>query len=272
MDGINQRSVLDAKPRWLSCAIPEAVHVWLIPVQYGREHDRHCLSWLDADELERAQRFHFARDRALFVESHLWLRRLLAQTSERSPESLRFQRLPGQKPRLVQAADAVPIEFSLSHTHRYAAVAVARQCPIGVDVERIRPIEQEEIGRLVWHPVERAWMQTLAPMERRVAFYRLWTAKEAYIKARGSGLSTPLDRLCVNVVDARRHVIVDPARRAPIHDVGHCSLVVNEGSPAIAQYMVSVTILRHGASLVVHQVPAGTRASDPLGGISPQYM
>jgi len=86
------------------------------------------------------------------------------------------------------------LQFNLSHTDGLVACVVGKSCEIGVDVENIwRDLDPAAIAPTVFSPMEVARLITSPPEERRGRFFSYWTLKEAYIKARGMGLSIPLD-------------------------------------------------------------------------------
>lgn len=133
-----------------------------------------------------------APPRALSGLAHLSLGRLLAAYSGSSepPAILRGEH---GKP---YAADLDGIEFNLSHSGRHALIAVARQLPLGIDIEaegRARSID--DIAQRYFAPAETAALRALPQALRNVAFLRLWTGKEAVLKALGHGLSYGLDRV-----------------------------------------------------------------------------
>lgn len=86
-------------------------------------------------------------------------------------------RLPAGKPVL---ADAAGLWFSLSHSGRYILCAVSGR-PVGADVQEIRPVRAGMARR--FHPAEREWLESLPEEERNAALFRLWTRKEAWVKA-----------------------------------------------------------------------------------------
>jgi 4'-phosphopantetheinyl transferase len=140
---------------------------------------------LDASERQRAARFHFARDRDAFIASHGWLRTLLGQYLQTDPQSLEFTVGDRGKPAIHGAA----IQFNLSHSGAMAACAVTQDRPVGIDIERIRPMpELESIARRVLQPEECRQLLELGAEERLAAFFRCWTRREAYVKALGAGL------------------------------------------------------------------------------------
>lgn len=158
--------------------------------------DPHAL--LSADELRRAERLRGGILRRRWMASHVALRRALAVELDVPPQSLEFMTDEGGKPHLA-GAHAGALEFSLSHSAALAVVAVSRGTPVGVDVELVESItDSNAVARRhftheEWHALDR-----LAGRERVDAFYRIWTRKEAYIKATGAGLGHALDRFVVS--------------------------------------------------------------------------
>ncbi|PTM58989.1 4'-phosphopantetheinyl transferase [Desmospora activa DSM 45169] len=150
------------------------------------ENMENCLS---AEEVDRARRLIRPRDRERFIVSRGLLRYLLSSLTGKKPESLRFQYGPYGKP-MLQGYDWA---FNLSHSHDYVCIAVSAHSPVGVDLERIRPeMEVDKLADLVMSASEKAeWIQ-LQEKDRQVAFFRLWTRKEAVVKAAGEGLSRSL--------------------------------------------------------------------------------
>lgn len=84
--------------------------------------------------------------------------------------------------------------FNLSHAGDYAVLARSGE-PVGVDLERIRPIDWRRISARYFHPEEQSFLQSSSyPLE---SFFWIWTLKESYIKAEGGGLSIPLGTFCI---------------------------------------------------------------------------
>lgn len=149
---------------------------------------------LSPDERERADRFRFAKDRLHFTLSRAALRTILGLYLESSPKSVRFAHNSFGKPLLVGEAASGPLHFNASNSHELALYAFSAEQEVGVDVEYIRPeFASEEIAGRFFSRRETAALLGLAPELRARAFFDCWTRKEAYIKARGMGLSLPLD-------------------------------------------------------------------------------
>ncbi|MEU1224230.1 4'-phosphopantetheinyl transferase family protein [Streptomyces microflavus] len=150
---------------------------------------------LSAAELRRAASFARPADRAAYATAHTALRQLLGRYLDRPPAALTFVREPCPgcagphgRPAVVQAGGGPPLHFSLAHSRGLIAVAVAPRV-IGVDVERLPSPETVEACARALHPGEQAELAAAPPGERRAHFGRLWTRKEAYLKALGTGLS-----------------------------------------------------------------------------------
>lgn len=146
---------------------------------------------LSADELERAGRFHFMRDRARFIAARAALRAILARYLGLDGASLAFTYGPHGKPALGDPVGEVDVHFNLSHSDELALVAVTRRCPIGIDLEAVRPFKNVEyVPERIFSARELAEFQDLRPSLREPAFFNAWTRKEALVKATGLGFST----------------------------------------------------------------------------------
>jgi 4'-phosphopantetheinyl transferase len=214
------------------------VHVWTARLDREAEELHDLEATLSPDERARADRFHFARDRQRFVAARGVLRTLLGKYLRQAPASLEFSYGPYGKPSLAGANAARGLSFNLAHSAELAVYAISRQRNLGVDVERIKPESAgEDIARRFFSAREVGDLQTLPPEARVAAFFNCWTRKEAYLKATGMGLQTPLDSFSVSLwpgepaqflagVEARWHLAAfDPSE-------GYTGAVVYDGSPS----------------------------------------
>lgn len=145
---------------------------------------------LSADELERADRFYFDRDRNRYVVGRGLLRGLLAGYTSKRADELRFDYSPYGKPTL---RDDERISFNVSHSGDRAAFAVGRGVIVGVDIEVLDSKPSDVlVARQFFSATEVDDYLSLPDDIRPRAFLSCWTRKEAYIKARGEGLSLPL--------------------------------------------------------------------------------
>jgi 4'-phosphopantetheinyl transferase len=152
---------------------------------------------LAADERARAERFAFNHLRRAFVLTRCVLRVLLGGYLGIAPEAVRFIYGAQGKPD-VEAKTRV--RFNVSHSGELAIFAFTTDCEIGVDVEVVRPLpDLEEIAARFFSREESSELFAVAPADRNLAFFLCWTRKEAFIKAIGHGLSTPLDSFAVTL-------------------------------------------------------------------------
>jgi 4'-phosphopantetheinyl transferase len=177
---------------------PREVHVWRIALIQPEEVVQRYRKFMAADEIERADRFYFAKDRNRFTVARGALRQLLGAYLKLGPEAVSFNYGPQGKPSLAVTQSAYGIRFNLSHSGEIALLAVSRNRELGVDVEQMRAdFASGEIATRFFSPEECAKMERLPAHETVDAFFNCWTRKEAYIKARGGGLSIPLDSFAV---------------------------------------------------------------------------
>jgi 4'-phosphopantetheinyl transferase len=215
----------------------DEVHVWLAKLDdHQAERFRPLLT---EDEIARADRFHFAKDRNHFVVARGWLRKLLARYLRSFPNELRFDYAEKGKPSLA-ADQANAINFNLAHSHGLAIFALSRGREIGVDLEFIRDdVEHQKIAERFFSRHEIDKLHALPIELRKQAFFTCWTRKEAYIKARGEGLSMPLDQFDVSLAPGEAAALLrndkepDEVRRWTMQSVavpdGFVAALVAEG-------------------------------------------
>ena len=178
----------------------DEVHVWRARLDQEPSRVQSLLSTLSTDERERADRFHFQRDREHFIIARGALRAILGRYLQRDATRVRFYYGPHGKPALANESEDNAFRFNISHSHERALYAITRGREIGVDLERVRPIlNVEEIAQRFFSQRETAALRALPPETRTRAFFACWTRKEAYIKARAEGLSFPLDKFDVSL-------------------------------------------------------------------------
>lgn len=167
------------------------LHLWRAALTPGPAALAELGGLLSDDELERAARFVFARDRDRFVAARGQLRRILGAYLGAAPGRLRFAYGAHGKPELGEPA-AGALSFNLSHSGDLALYAVARNGRVGVDVELVRHnLDYASLLHDVCSPRERQELAALPEAAARARFFQAWVCKEAYIKARGEGLAFP---------------------------------------------------------------------------------
>ena len=183
---------LNARPTDRRPTLDEGlVHVWHADLAAAHINPVGMLDLLDADECARALRLRNATDRAQFVASHGVARTLLACYLGCDPRALRFGYEPRGKPYLVRNEGEPDLRFNVSRTMDFALFAVADGREVGIDIEQIvhdRGLAEVALRALTHR--ERARLDTLElEIERTTQFFRAWTRKEAFLKARGDGLA-----------------------------------------------------------------------------------
>ncbi len=193
---------------------PPAIAVWTAALAgLPEELWPRLLALLDDEERARAARFHFERHRRQHVAAHALKRIMLSRLSapERPPGAWAFEAAPGGKPRVARGQGA---HFNISHCGGLVACAVSAFVEVGVDIEPLDPAAPLELARSHFAAAEARWLAGLPPAERAEAFLRLWTLKEAYIKATGLGLAQSLQDFAFSFAPLRISFL-DPALRPP---------------------------------------------------------
>ncbi len=195
----------DAENEWLS---PPArlrlaendIHVWRVRLDQA-EHDLPQLwSILAGDEQIKAERFRFPKDRAHYIVARSALRFILSRYLLLEPHKIRFGYSPYGKPALDPASHRESLSFNLSHAQELALYAIAQKRQVGIDLEYVhRDFGWQEIAERFFSRQENSALRSVAAEMRYRAFFNCWTRKEAYIKARGEGLSHPLDQFDVSL-------------------------------------------------------------------------
>ncbi len=180
---------------------PDEVHIWLARLEASPARIQHFRTLLCAGEQERAQRFHFPADRRRFILARGILRTLLAGYLGIHPWEVRFAYNAFGKPALPgELRRATGLEFNLAHAGELALLAFARGRAVGVDLEPIQAeMKVQDIARHFFALEEQTSLAALPPEERTLGFFNCWTRKEAYLKARGEGLSIPLEDFHVSL-------------------------------------------------------------------------
>lgn len=151
-----------------------------------------CLAVLDGAEAAQHARFTHAPSRTAYAVAHALLRRALSALAPVAPGAWRFVEGPHGRPELHPSCGRA-LSFNLTHTHGYVACAVSGSPEVGVDAERLR--ERPSLLGVAERFFSRAEVEGLAALpepDRLRHFFTTWTLKEAYLKARGVGLSLPL--------------------------------------------------------------------------------
>jgi len=176
----------------------DQIHLWEINLEVSVSEIGKLIKVLSKDEKQRAERFHFTKDRRRFIAARAALRRILGHYLGIAPQAVEFGQNGFGKPLLIAPDDQ--IRFNLSHSNETALVAVAKKREIGVDLEFMRDdFEILKTAASVFSSEELKWLEKTSPTRQNAAFFCGWTRKEAYIKAVGAGFSYPVKSLTVSL-------------------------------------------------------------------------
>jgi 4'-phosphopantetheinyl transferase len=177
----------------------ELMHVWVSNANELRCSEEQIWALLSPQERQRSAAFHFEGDARRYRVAHALLRDVLSRYLRIKPAAMEFTANAYGKP-LLAGVYRAELAFNLSHSGEVSVCAIAIGNSIGADVERIRMLEDlSGLAATSFSPRERGWLDKYAGAELCEAFFACWTRKEAYVKARGEGLSIPLKSFDVEV-------------------------------------------------------------------------
>jgi len=201
-----------------------------------------CRSVLSPEELRRAARFIVEPPRRHFIVARGTLRVLLGDALAIDPRALEFEYGRFGKPSL-KPGTAPPIEFNVSHSGEVVLVAIGGKRPLGVDVEAVRGHRDFlRLAQRFFAPGEVARLESVPESARAAAFYRCWTRKEAYLKARGTGITLGLDTFEVAFLPGELEAVL---RTPPDDQPENWNVFAIEATPG------------HAAALTVARAPIG---------------
>jgi 4'-phosphopantetheinyl transferase len=176
------------------------VQVIAVPLDLAPQTIKHLQRSLSTVELIRANRFVFPEHRRRFVACRGILRYFLGLHLGREPASVNLRIEEHGKPQLAELEKS-PIRFNLTHSKELAVFAFALSLEVGIDIEEVSQDRNvDEIAVRYFSGRENSELAAVLPQDRLHAFYRCWTRKEAYLKARGDGLAVPLDSFAVTLL------------------------------------------------------------------------
>ncbi len=175
------------------------IHVWKAELDCERTDLQQLFALLTPDEQQKAARFHFEKDQNHYGAARGLLRLILSAYLSEDPRNLRFTYNPYGKP----ALDSDPLQFNVSHSQGLALYAVTQHSEVGIDLEYMRTdFGWRQIVEQYFSAQEFNTLVQLPENQQCRAFFDGWTRKEAYIKAKGQGLSIPLDQFDVSLSPA----------------------------------------------------------------------
>ncbi|NJK58501.1 MAG: 4'-phosphopantetheinyl transferase superfamily protein [Pleurocapsa sp. SU_5_0] len=208
------------------------VHIWRANLGLSTPEIEQLTTLLSTDEIARADKFRFAKHRRKFIAARGILRQLLGNYLEVSPRSLTFTYSDRGKPQL---ATDISLQFNLSHSEEYALFGFALNHLIGVDIEHQRAMPDALKIAQRFFSAREYKMLVAVPLEQQPKlFFQLWTAKEAYLKATGTGLSGSLSSVEI-CLDQRESLYLSTIKQDKIIDWSlYCCTPATDYAAAIA--------------------------------------
>jgi 4'-phosphopantetheinyl transferase len=213
-----QPIIVDVEDPVLSHKVPLAtgeVHLWLC--DYADIGDKQLLdayrTLLNEGEKEQESRFYFERDRRRYLVTRALVRTVLSRYEPIEPKDWRFCVNAYGCPKIESPERVVRLSFNISHAHSLIVLGVADGRALGVDVENVLAREVSiDIADNFFSPTEVAALAGVPTTRQHDRFFEYWTFKESYIKARGMGLSIPLDKFSFQYPhDGVVQIAIDPA-------------------------------------------------------------
>lgn len=188
----------------------EGIDIWQVYLPDITPQYRQLTACLSSDEQARMARFVFDSDRQRFGLSRSLLRHLLSAYLQTDPAHLQFIYAAKGKPALaLPGSPSLPLQFNLSHSQDWAVYAVSHDCPVGIDVEAIRPLPQlDGLAHRCLTAKERSTFPSLSSPQAEHQFFAYWTCKEAFLKAIGEGLGFPMTQVEISLSPPSLQVLV----------------------------------------------------------------
>ncbi len=186
------------------------VHVWLVAPLVVTDAGllASYRELLSPDERAQHARFVFAKDRHRYLVTRALVRTTLSRYADIEPSLWRFEKNQYGRPEIAAGLGVDSLRFNVSHTTGLIACLVGLDRDLGVDVEDTqRPGQTIEIADRFFSRAEVEALHALPAAYRPERFFEYWTLKESYIKARGMGLSLPLDQFAFHIAPATETVI-----------------------------------------------------------------
>jgi 4'-phosphopantetheinyl transferase len=189
----------------------EKIFVAIFPTNFQQDDCRRFFEVLSAEERARALHQRVEADRVRYIVTRAMARQLLARLARTIPQEIVFGSNPFGKPLVSWPPQAARIHFNVSHSDELAAIAVTAAAEIGIDLEQMSVAsELLELAGRFFADDEYQWLVSLPESEQLRGFYRIWTLKEATLKAIGIGLTDQLDRVTVDLSNGQPVLTVRP--------------------------------------------------------------
>ena len=195
-------------------------HIWCASLNVSSQDLSYYRSILSEDEVGRAMRFVFEKDRNYFMVGRGLLRTILGSYLDLKPAQLEFDYGAHGKPALKPGLADKVLEFNLSHSKDIALYAVNWNHRVGIDIEYLIPMaDMDDFAERFFTSRESAYINSLSMEQKDMAFFKIWTCKEAFLKANGSGLTVPISQVGISLDtnEAVKLISIGADKEQPAH-------------------------------------------------------
>ncbi len=176
------------------------IHVWYVTLPESQSIIEHYSRFLSYEEKQRAQRFKFEVDKNKYKFMHGILREILGEYLIKPPDTIIIYRNNYGKPQFINSSIHQFIEFNMSSSKNLVVLAFAHSRNVGIDIEYInRELQIDEIIPSLLSPDEVYIFEHIDCSERLMFVLRLWTLKEAFVKAKGIGMFMPFEHISFTI-------------------------------------------------------------------------
>ena len=176
------------------------LHVWRASLNSSSAELLYFQSLLSKEENERAARFYFERDRGRYIAGRGILRTLLGGYLGMDAHRIKIIYGPDGKPMLEDTFNKRRLQFNLSNSNDWAIYIFGWDHPVGIDLEHVRVFDAaDDFAKQYFAAQETALLNSLTHDQKWDAFFKFWTAKESFLKAKGSGLTFPLNQVEISL-------------------------------------------------------------------------
>jgi len=224
------------------------VHIYRIDISEHTGSLPQLKKFLSGDEIKKADRFKFTKDSQSYIISRSFLRNILSENTNIKPAEIKFSYTETGKPFIEYSK----IHFNLSHSGDRCIIAVSMTAETGVDIEKVRDSEDLiKVAGRYFSETEIIYLKKFQGKEVTDNFFRIWTLKEAFIKAIGEGLSFPLKDF--SVTDRTGNIPVLSFNNASAHSEKNWSLQILENESG---YVSSLAINSDNVNIIYKKIPA----------------
>lgn len=226
------------------------IHVWCASLSVSPQELSHYRSLLSQNEVDRAGRFVFEKDRNHYIAGRGLLRVMLGRYLNLEPARLEFVYGLHGKPAIKPGHTDMALEFNLSHSKDLVLYAFNWNRRVGVDVEyRIPMADMDNFAEQYFTPRESAWINALTGQQKENAFFKTWTCKEAFLKANGSGLTVPINQVEISFETQETVKLISIG--SDKEQTANWRIEMFNPFPG---YQAALAVEGHGGEIILHQL------------------